>query len=284
MARHSSSGSSSNELSSTISASTAIGMSDPHPRRLHFPVHPFVHPQDTVLRISAGDGSFVFMVGSRPSLGFGGRPAEYAVDLQGAAVFDGGREARLKVGFMRDLERSRGELLKLPLLKLWQPPVKPCSFQGAAETIPMLRKAFGVDCLSDRQIFRWHKAFAEGREDVNGENRAGRPSTSSSDDNVKRVRDLLNTDRRLSVRLISETLDITKTIVHEIVSESLGMRKVCAKLVPKVLTDNQKAKCVGNLPKFFDTCEDHPQLHHESSQGCFRGRLPLRQATHFPPA
>ncbi|KAJ8962852.1 hypothetical protein NQ318_001252 [Aromia moschata] len=50
-----------------------------------------------------------------------------------------------------------------------------------------------------QQIFRWHKAFAEGREDVNDENRAGRPSTSSSDDNVKRVRDLLNTDRRLSV-------------------------------------------------------------------------------------
>ncbi|KAJ8946026.1 hypothetical protein NQ318_023274 [Aromia moschata] len=37
--------------------------------------------------------------------------------------------------------------------------------KNAAETIPMLKKAFGVDCLSDRQIFRWHKAFAEGRED-----------------------------------------------------------------------------------------------------------------------
>ncbi|KAJ8956624.1 hypothetical protein NQ318_013977 [Aromia moschata] len=114
--------------------------------------------------------------------------------------------------------------------------------KSAAETIPMLKKASGVGCLSDRQIFRWHKAFAEGREDVNDEKRAGRPSTSSSDDNVKRVRDLLNTDRRLSVRLISETLDITKTIVHEIVSESLGMRKVCAKLVAKVLTDDQNAR------------------------------------------
>ncbi|KAJ8943723.1 hypothetical protein NQ318_012490 [Aromia moschata] len=57
--------------------------------------------------------------------------------------------------------------------------------KSAAETIPMLKKAFGVDCLSDRQIFRWHKAFAEGREHVKDENRAGRPSTSSSDDNVK---------------------------------------------------------------------------------------------------
>ncbi|KAJ8961666.1 hypothetical protein NQ318_021264 [Aromia moschata] len=97
--------------------------------------------------------------------------------------------------------------------------------KSAVETTPILKKAFGVDCLSDRQIFRRHKAFAEGREDVNDENRARRPSTSSSDDNVKRVRDLLNTHSRLSVRLISETLDITKTIVHEMVSESLGMRK-----------------------------------------------------------
>ncbi|KAJ8942388.1 hypothetical protein NQ318_016636 [Aromia moschata] len=113
----------------------------------------------------------------------------------------------------------------------------------------MLKKAFGVDCLSDRQMLRWHKAFAEGREDVNDENRAGRPSTSSFDDNVKRMRDLLNTDRRLSVRLISETLDIKKSIVHEIVSESLGMRKVCAKLVPKVLTDDQKARRV-------ETCQE----------------------------
>ncbi|KAJ8962817.1 hypothetical protein NQ318_001217 [Aromia moschata] len=39
--------------------------------------------------------------------------------------------------------------------------------KSAAEIIPMLKKAFGVDCLSDRHIFRWHKAFAEGREDVN---------------------------------------------------------------------------------------------------------------------
>ncbi|KAJ8936196.1 hypothetical protein NQ318_008493 [Aromia moschata] len=52
--------------------------------------------------------------------------------------------------------------------------------KSVAETIPMLKKAFGVDCLSDRQIFRWHKAFAEGREDVNDDNRVGRPRAKSS--------------------------------------------------------------------------------------------------------
>ncbi|KAJ8962169.1 hypothetical protein NQ318_018126, partial [Aromia moschata] len=131
-------------------------------------------------------------------------------------------------------------------LESWDGPLSACFLEKAGcgrpvVTLTRCKKKCNVR-LSNRQIFRWHKTLAEGREDVNDENRAGLPLTSSSNDNVKRVRDLLNTDRRLSVRLISETLDITKTIVHEIVSESLGMRKVCAKLMPKVLTDDQKAR------------------------------------------
>ncbi|KAJ8948846.1 hypothetical protein NQ318_013498 [Aromia moschata] len=120
--------------------------------------------------------------------------------------------------------------------------------KSAAETIPMLKKAFGVDCLSDRQIFRWHKAFAEGREDVNNENRAGGPSTSSSDNNVKHVRDLLNTDRRLSVRLISETLDITKTVVHEIVSDAPPIQQFRSAVG---LTNNLESSGSENMDLFL---------------------------------
>ncbi|KAJ8937392.1 hypothetical protein NQ318_015472 [Aromia moschata] len=135
--------------------------------------------------------------------------------------------------------------------------------KSAAETIPMLKKAFGVDCLSDRQIFRWHKAFAEGREDVNDENRAGRPSTSSFDDNVKRVRDLLNTDRRLSVRLISETLDITKTIVHEIVSECLGMRKKACTDALKAIPENDYRAAFDAWKTLWNRCVDAGGMYFE---------------------
>ncbi|KAK5647493.1 hypothetical protein RI129_002385 [Pyrocoelia pectoralis] len=118
--------------------------------------------------------------------------------------------------------------------------------KSAAKTIAMLKKAFGVVCFSDKHIFRWHKAFAEGREDVNHEPRTGRPSTSASDDNVKHVRDLMNTDGR-----------ITKTIGHEIVSECLEMRMVCAKFVPKVLTDEQKARRVETCQELLSTFEEN---------------------------
>ena len=70
--------------------------------------------------------------------------------------------------------------------------------------------------------------------------RSVRP-TSQTDENVTRVRDLLNSDRRKSVRLLADPVNIPKTVVHRIVTDELNMRKVCAKLVPKLLTDEQKA-------------------------------------------
>lgn len=124
----------------------------------------------------------------------------------------------------------------------------------------MLKEAFGDDCMSYSQAKKWHKAFREGREDVNDEARSGRPSTSLTEENVTRVRELLNTDRRMSVRMMGEQLNLPKTVVHEIVSEKLGMRKICAKLVPKVLTDAQKANRVETCQELKQLCEDNPSF------------------------
>lgn len=109
----------------------------------------------------------------------------------------------------------------------------------AVETVTIIKTAYKEHALSDRQVFWWHKVFLEGREEVDDEDRAGRPSTTTTADNVKWVRELLNSDRRLSVRLMADMLNIPKTQVHEIVTNDIGMRKVCAKMVPEVLTDDQ---------------------------------------------
>ena len=83
------------------------------------------------------------------------------------------------------------------------------------------------------------------REQVEDDQRSGRPAMSKSDENLVKVKNLLSSDRRLSVRMISEFLNLPKTDVHEIVTENLGIRKVCAKLVPKVLTDELKDRRVN---------------------------------------
>jgi hypothetical protein len=40
-------------------------------------------------------------------------------------------------------------------------------------------------------VFRWHKAFKEGRENVEDDPRSGRPISSTNDQNVEVVRDNL---------------------------------------------------------------------------------------------
>jgi hypothetical protein len=94
--------------------------------------------------------------------------------------------------------------------------------------------------LSKVQVFRWHKAFKEGRENVEDEHCSGRPSTVKSDENVERVRSLVATDRRLTVRFVANELNMNKNADHQILTDLLDMRKVCAKMVPKNLTGEQK--------------------------------------------
>lgn len=124
----------------------------------------------------------------------------------------------------------------------------------------MIEEAFGEEAMSKSQSDRWHKAFREGREEVADEARSGRPSTSRDDNAIEKVRVLLNTDRRLSVRLIADQLDIPKSVVYRIVTEDFQMRKVCAKLVPKVLTDEQKTNRVTVSQELVDCCEEDPNF------------------------
>ena len=59
--------------------------------------------------------------------------------------------------------------------------------KSATETIAMLEKAYGEDSLSRAEVFRWHKAFREGRENAEDEERSRRPTTAHTSDNADRV-------------------------------------------------------------------------------------------------
>jgi len=53
-------------------------------------------------------------------------------------------------------------------------------------------------------VFKWHKTFKEGRENVENDPRWGRPNSSTNDQNVEVVPTVTAKDRRLSVRMIAE--------------------------------------------------------------------------------
>ncbi|GFU25911.1 protein GVQW3 [Trichonephila clavipes] len=57
---------------------------------------------------------------------------------------------------------------------------------NATETFTKLQQACGDSVLSRAQVFRWFKAFSEGRELIEDEPRSGRPAVSKTAENVVR--------------------------------------------------------------------------------------------------
>jgi len=63
--------------------------------------------------------------------------------------------------------------------------------ESATVTYEKLQRAYAEHSLSRAQVFRWHKSFLEGRDQVEDEPCAGRPSTSKMDNNAERERSLV---------------------------------------------------------------------------------------------
>ena len=103
--------------------------------------------------------------------------------------------------------------------------------KSGSETLQLLRTAYGDAVLSSAQVFRWHMPFEDGKESVEDEQCAGRPSTSRTENNVARVKAVLDRDQHLNVWLITEEVGLPKKDVHRIITEDLHMRKICARLV-----------------------------------------------------
>jgi len=59
---------------------------------------------------------------------------------------------------------------------------------------------------------------------------------------VDRLRTLVLSDRRLGVTVIAEELNMSRKTVRQIVKEDLGMRKFSAKMVPRILTHDEKQR------------------------------------------
>ena len=97
----------------------------------------------------------------------------------------------------------------------------------ATETFASLTEAYGDATQSRTMVFKWHKAFKEGRENVEDDPHSGRPISSTNDQNVEVVRAVMAKDRRLNVGMIAEETGLNKNAVHRILTEYLHMRKIC---------------------------------------------------------
>jgi len=95
---------------------------------------------------------------------------------------------------------------------------------------------YGDNAIKKTAVYKWVKRFSEGRESVTDEKRSGRPTTSRTEENIRKFRQIVRENLRLTVRSIAEQVNIDRETVGKILTEDLDMRNVCAIMVPKELT------------------------------------------------
>jgi len=95
----------------------------------------------------------------------------------------------------------------------------------------MLLQVYGVNAMKKTAVYKWVKRFSE---------RSGWPATSRIEENIAKVRQIVRENRQLTVRSIAEQVNIDRETVRKILTEDLDTRKVCAKMVPKELDEEQK--------------------------------------------
>jgi hypothetical protein len=75
---------------------------------------------------------------------------------------------------------------------------------------------------------------------VEDEPRSGRHASARTSRNVNRVRDFTCQGQRLTIRMIADELNINECMIHQIVTQDLNVRKVCANMFSKNLNDAQQ--------------------------------------------
>jgi len=108
----------------------------------------------------------------------------------------------------------------------------------------MLVQVYGDNAMKKTAVYKWVKRFSEGRKSITDKERSRRPPTSRTEENVTKFHQIVRENRRLTVRSVAEQVNIDTETVRKILTEDLVMRKVCAKMVPKDLTEEQKQRRV----------------------------------------
>ncbi|XP_025155020.1 putative uncharacterized protein FLJ37770 [Harpegnathos saltator] len=94
--------------------------------------------------------------------------------------------------------------------------------------------------MSQSRVYEWYKRCHEDREDIEDDARSGRPSTSTSDKNVKKVKEIVPANRRITIREVAEEIGISYDSCEAIFTNVLNMKRVTAKFIPKLLNFQRK--------------------------------------------
>ena len=103
-----------------------------------------------------------------------------------------------------------------------------------------LQKVYGDSRCTNSCIQKWFHRFSDGRKSVKDDPRSGRKVTVSTDKRIAAIEEYVMKDMRITVRQVGENFDIVYGTAQDILTNVLGMRRVCACWVPRLLVQEHK--------------------------------------------
>ena len=90
------------------------------------------------------------------------------------------------------------------------------------------------------QVFDWFRQFKVCRTSVESDLRPGWPSASRNEGMIAKFRTDIRSNRKLTVQEVADDCGISVGSRDAILTNDLHMKRVCAKFVPHLLTDDQR--------------------------------------------
>lgn len=115
---------------------------------------------------------------------------------------------------------------------------------------------YGDSCPRKTMVYKWHSLFKQGRESLEDDPRPGRSIEVTTPALIQKVEKIVLEDARLKKKQLAEMVGVSDTTIFKILHDHLGMSKVSARWVPRMLTPPQKQQRVECSRAFLDLCNE----------------------------
>ena len=125
-----------------------------------------------------------------------------------------------------------------------------------------LDKVHGTSVPVSATVYNWVNEFKRGHTSTKDKHRSGRPVEVTTPEMMDKIHYMVLSDRRIKMRKIVEATGISQGTVSSISHEKLGVTKISARWVPRLLLDENKRNTVVDSDAIlaFFRCNPHEFL------------------------
>lgn len=124
---------------------------------------------------------------------------------------------------------------------------------NSKEILGHMHACFGLTAYSQSSVYGWCKAFRSGRDKLGNLWRPGAPQRAWTRHRIRQVKVLVAENKRITIDHLSNSISISVGSTHRLLHKDLKL-KICAKLIPNVLTDHQKRQRILFCQDFLCHC------------------------------